>query len=197
MYIEHKHYHYLIRAVSSTYMLNEMSQKSHVAIPPTHPAVVTLQSADNEALIAATEAIKGSSHSRQQNEQDDILEATLWLFTKIGSLPSSCRDELKHLNLPDIFVHQLLDLITMNEAVDDKLVPLLPRYRACEWALEVSVTSSHLNKVLEPVVKLTFETTDGDKITVRMNTEKFSALRYKVAETLKTMCEVERSCEKI
>ncbi len=71
---------------------------------------------------------------------------------------------------------------------------LLPRFKKCQWGIEVALASSKAGQLLEPVVKLKIYFQDEDEpVEMRMSMEQFGDFRMKTAQALKSVSEIEQN----
>ncbi|KAJ1453310.1 HCaRG protein-domain-containing protein [Pelagophyceae sp. CCMP2097] len=67
-----------------------------------------------------------------------------------------------------------------------------PRLSSVDWRVDVTISTSHLERVLKPSVTLRLVLTDGRIKTFEMTPDQLHKLRHSVAKVLRTMQEVER-----
>ena len=67
-----------------------------------------------------------------------------------------------------------------------------PRIAGVKWRVDVSISTSSLERVMKPSVMMEWTLSTGDVKTFEMNVEQFTKLRYDTARLLRTMQEIER-----
>jgi len=68
----------------------------------------------------------------------------------------------------------------------------LPSLDSLRWRVDVAISTSALNRVLEPSVLMELKLSDGKIHTFEVSSSKFHELRYNVAYVLKEMEDVEK-----
>lgn len=68
----------------------------------------------------------------------------------------------------------------------------LPTLDSLRWRVDVAISTSALNRVLEPTVLMELKLSDGKVHTFEVSLSKFHELRYNVAYVLKEMEEIEK-----
>ncbi|XP_052793405.1 COMM domain-containing protein 5-like [Mya arenaria] len=70
--------------------------------------------------------------------------------------------------------------------------PRLPQLEALKWRVDVGISTSVLNRVLEPTVLMEMTLSDGNISTFEVPVSKFHELRFNVASVLKEMEDLEQ-----
>ncbi|KAG1714426.1 COMM domain-containing protein 5 [Nymphon striatum] len=70
--------------------------------------------------------------------------------------------------------------------------PSVPSLDQVRWRVDVTISTSHLNRVLEPCVLMELNLTDGSKHTFEVPVTKFHKLRHDVAQLLREMEDLEK-----
>jgi hypothetical protein len=77
-------------------------------------------------------------------------------------------------------------------AATSKRPRFFPRLANVEWRVDVSISTSSLERVMKPSVCMVWTLDDGSIKTFEMDVPQFEKLRYDVARLLRSMQEVER-----
>ena len=73
---------------------------------------------------------------------------------------------------------------------------ILPVYQNASWSVEVIMASSDKSKLLKPVVRLTLhfiENTADEPVELELDMKTFGEFRYKLANALKLINDVEKN----
>ncbi|XP_042879842.1 COMM domain-containing protein 5-like [Penaeus japonicus] len=100
--------------------------------------------------------------------------------------------DLKNLGLPEEFASDVCKVVygPARPDIDSQLIassPSLPHLVKLEWRVEVTISTSWLSRVLEPVVMMRMSTSDGALHTFQVPLSKFHQLRFTVANLLQQM----------
>ncbi|XP_047499872.1 COMM domain-containing protein 5-like [Penaeus chinensis] len=100
--------------------------------------------------------------------------------------------DLKNLGLPEEFASDVCKVVygPARPDIDSQLIaasPSLPHLSNLEWRVEVTISTSWLSRVLEPVVMMRISTSDGALHTFQVPLSKFHQLRFTVANLLRQM----------
>mmetsp|Transcript_12323 Transcript_12323/g.16631 ORF Transcript_12323/g.16631 Transcript_12323/m.16631 type:complete len:150 (+) Transcript_12323:55-504(+) len=68
-----------------------------------------------------------------------------------------------------------------------------PRIHHVQWRVDVTISTSSLERVMRPSVMMRLALSDGQIKTFEMSIEQFHKLRYSVARVLRNMQEIERN----
>ncbi|KAL4230190.1 nucleic acid-templated transcription [Mactra antiquata] len=116
----------------------------------------------------------------------------------VGSLKQELfKEDLQELQIPEDFHNDLASAIYGNRRgqIDSHSLecrPRLPQVDRLKWRVDVGISTSVLNRVLEPTVLMEMTLTDGNIHTFEVPVAKFHELRYNVAYVLKEMEELEK-----
>jgi hypothetical protein len=78
----------------------------------------------------------------------------------------------------------------LNSAVG--VSPRLPQLETFRWRVDVTISNSSLNRVLEPFLVFELTLSNGTVKTFEVPVSKFQELRYNVATVLKEMIDLEK-----
>lgn len=101
------------------------------------------------------------------------------------------------LGLPQEYADDLTSAVfgsrrsVLDVAADNKK-PRFPTIVDMKWKIEVGISTTSLNRVLEPVVSMQLTLSDGKVKSFEMSTTKFQELRYNAASVLKEMENLEK-----
>ena len=75
--------------------------------------------------------------------------------------------------------------------------PMIPNYNSSSWSVDIDLSSSYAKKLLETSVTINLELNEANgnersTKTIMMTSDKFSDLRFKVAEALKTLQDLKK-----
>lgn len=111
--------------------------------------------------------------------------------------------DLSNLGLPEDFASDICKVVfgPARPDIDRQLrstAPSLPVLTNMNWRVEVTISTSWLSRVLEPVVMLRLELNNGSSFTFQVPVAKFHHLRYTVANILHQMEDLQTSsiCKK-
>ena len=126
-----------------------------------------------------------------KNASNDVLE------DKGDEVKDKICKSLLAIGLPKIYSEKLVSLC-LKLHKNSQEFNAVPRYDSCQWKLDVGISPSTILKLLEPSIEMNFTTRqreNQEKTTEKfaMTAEQFGALRFKVAEALKTLYELEKS----
>jgi len=116
----------------------------------------------------------------------------------VGSLKQELfKEDLQELQIPADFHSDLASVIfgSRREHIDQVSLntrPRLPQIENFKWRVDVGISTSVLNRVLEPTVLMEMTLTDGNIRTFEVPVSKFHELRYNVAFVLKEMEDLEK-----
>lgn len=115
-----------------------------------------------------------------------------------GSLKQELfKEDLQELQIPEEFHTDIASVIFGNrrEQIDTVCLnsrPRLPQLDLFKWRVDVGISTSVLNRVLEPSVLMEMTLTDGNVHSFEVPVSKFHELRYNVAYVLKEMEDLEK-----
>ncbi|XP_045203477.2 COMM domain-containing protein 5-like [Mercenaria mercenaria] len=125
-----------------------------------------------------------------------LLQCALKLPT--GSLKQELfKEDLQELQIPEDFHTDIASVIFGNRRaqIDCEFLnsrPRLPQLDRLKWRVDVGISTSVLNRVLEPTVLMEMTLTDGNIHSFEVPVSKFHELRYNVAYVLKEMEDLEK-----
>ncbi|XP_055959011.1 COMM domain-containing protein 5 [Patella vulgata] len=107
------------------------------------------------------------------------------------------KDDLVELQIPKVFHDDLTSVVfgSRRPKIDSHSNDSRPRFARLEnlkWRVDVAISTSVLNRVLEPSVQMEMTLSDGSIKTFEVPTSKFHELRYNVAFILKEMEDLEK-----
>lgn len=107
------------------------------------------------------------------------------------------REDLQELQIPEEFQTDLASVIFGSrrphiDAENLRSRPRLPQIDSLKWRVDVGISTSTLNRVLEPTVLMALTLTDGRIHSFEIPVSKFHELRYNVAYVLKEMEDLEK-----
>ncbi|XP_041356846.1 COMM domain-containing protein 5-like [Gigantopelta aegis] len=107
------------------------------------------------------------------------------------------KEDLQDLQIPEECHADIASVVFGNRrAKIDKCVlanrPRLPSLDLLRWRVDVAISTSVLNRVLEPTVLMEMTLHNGRVFTFEVSVHKFHELRYSVAYVLKEMEELEK-----
>lgn len=100
--------------------------------------------------------------------------------------------DLTNIGLPEEFASDVCKVVygSARLDIDKQLIsttPALPVMTKLNWRVEVTISSSWLSRVLDPVVTLRLETSNGSSHTFQVPVSRFHQLRFTVASLLHQM----------
>ncbi|OWF53764.1 COMM domain-containing protein 5-like [Mizuhopecten yessoensis] len=111
--------------------------------------------------------------------------------------PEMFKEDIKELNIPEEFHSDLASVIFGSRGpqitahcLENR--PRLPRLDCLKWRVDVAISTSVLNRVLEPSILMELTLSDGRIHTFEIPVAKFHELRYNVAFVLKEMEDLEK-----
>ncbi|KAH3843340.1 COMM domain-containing protein 5-like [Dreissena polymorpha] len=107
------------------------------------------------------------------------------------------KEDLHELQIPEDFQTDLASVVFGNRrsTIDRVSIlsrPRLPQIDCLKWRVDVGISTSVLNRVLEPTVLMEMTLSDGNIHTFEVPVSKFHELRYNVAFVLKEMEDLEQ-----
>lgn len=107
------------------------------------------------------------------------------------------KEDLQELQIPEEFHSDIASVVFGNRRaqIDSEnlsLRPRLPQLDNLKWRVDVGISTSVLNRVLEPTVLMEMALSDGNIHTFEVPVSKFHELRYNVAFVLKEMEDLEK-----
>ncbi|CAM1322214.1 COMMD5 (predicted) [Pycnogonum litorale] len=154
--------------------------------------------------VTAEQSILELKKQRGMEKDFDIIYSGLHsLIHAALRMPSSLLKQetftadLKEMKIPSDFVADLTSVIygPRREKIDKftlKNKLCLPHIDKLRWRVDVTISTSHLNRVLEPSVLMEMNLSNGQKETFEVPMSKFHKLRHDVAQLLKEMDELEK-----
>lgn len=105
--------------------------------------------------------------------------------------------DLSHLSLSKEMIEDLSSVVfgSRRSAIDEAVVkskPRLPTVEDLKWKIDVTISTTALNRVLEPSISAQMTLDNGDVKHFEMSVSKFQELRYNVALALREMEELEK-----
>lgn len=107
------------------------------------------------------------------------------------------KEDLQELQIPEEFQTDIASVIFGSrrphiDAENLRSRPRLPQLESLNWRVDVGISTSSLNRVLEPTVLMELTLTDGRIHSFEIPVSKFHELRYNVAFVLKEMEDLEK-----
>ncbi|XP_033103753.1 COMM domain-containing protein 5-like [Anneissia japonica] len=107
------------------------------------------------------------------------------------------KEDLTELKLPQEYITDLASAVygSKRTSLDEALVKNgshLPNLNKLKWRTDVTISSSNLNRVLEPTILMEMSLSDGSVKEFEVPVSKFHELRYNVSYLLKEMEEMEK-----
>ncbi|XP_066286096.1 COMM domain-containing protein 5-like isoform X1 [Branchiostoma lanceolatum] len=111
--------------------------------------------------------------------------------------PELFKDDLKELNIPEEFIVDLASAVFGGKRTNLDASALdcrsrLPTLQNFRWRVDVGISTSALNRVLEPTILMEMTLSDGRIQTFEVPVSKFHELRYNVAHVLREMESLEK-----
>lgn len=147
----------------------------------------------------------------QRLQSDTVTEDTLsCLYAGLYSLlrsalrlpqtslkPEQFKADLTELKIPGELVPDLSSMVFGEKRPEFDAAALenrnhLPSLDSLRWRVDVAISTSALNRVLEPSVLMELKLSDGKIHTFEVSLSKFHELRYNVAYVLKEMEDIEK-----
>ncbi|XP_065053535.1 COMM domain-containing protein 5-like [Rhopilema esculentum] len=105
--------------------------------------------------------------------------------------------ELSDLKVPPELIEDLTNVVfsAKQHEIDKKLIEnriQLPKLDSLRWRVDVGISTSVLNRVLEPTILMEMNLDNGKSETFEVPVSKFHELRYNVATVLKEMEDLEK-----
>ncbi|XP_076360091.1 COMM domain containing 5 Like Sm protein 4 isoform X2 [Tachypleus tridentatus] len=136
-------------------------------------------------------------------DQIDLIYSGLYFLLRAAlKLPESglkkevFKEDLRELKIADDHITDLVSIVFGSRCFIEKAgienAPHFPHLQQCRWRVDVAISTSSLNRVLEPSVLMKMDTSDGKEHTFEMQLAKFHELRFAVASLLKEMEDVEK-----
>lgn len=135
---------------------------------------------------------KGMSHL------EDVYVGILIIIKASRKLsPNSVKKETLMEDLKELgFCGDVMTLLgtTMCEGPPKKnfRIPQLPTLQSCTWTVDVTISSSSISRILEPVIEMNLTLSDGLVKTFEVPVSRFHTLRYRTATLLKEMEDLEK-----
>ncbi|XP_064636184.1 COMM domain-containing protein 5-like [Lineus longissimus] len=107
------------------------------------------------------------------------------------------KEDLQDLKIPKDFIPDLAMVVcgARRKVLEQKSLdnrPRLPKLDEFRWRVDVGISTSALNRVLEPAVLMEMTLSDGKLQNFEVPMSKFHQLRYDVASVLKEMEDLEK-----
>ncbi|XP_070554256.1 COMM domain-containing protein 5-like [Ptychodera flava] len=107
------------------------------------------------------------------------------------------KEDLKELKIPDDFIVDLASAVygSKRAVIDDASIKQrtrLPSLERLKWRVDVAISTSVLNRVLEPTIMMEMTLSNGSIHNFEIPVSKFHELRYNVAYVLKEMEDLEK-----
>lgn len=111
--------------------------------------------------------------------------------------PEMLKDDLIELQIPEEYHSDLSSVVfgSRRPHIDTYALesrPRLPRLESFKWRSDVAISTSVLNRALEPTVLMEMSLSNGNIHKFEVPTSKFHELRYNVAFVLKEMEDIEK-----
>ena len=111
--------------------------------------------------------------------------------------PEMFKDDLIELQIPEEYHSDLSSVVfgLRRPHIDTYALesrPRLPRLESFKWRADVAISTSVLNRALEPTVLMEMSLSNGNIHKFEVPTSKFHELRYNVAFVLKEMEDIEK-----
>ncbi|XP_072040400.1 COMM domain-containing protein 5-like [Amphiura filiformis] len=111
--------------------------------------------------------------------------------------PEIFKADLKDLKIPADFIPDLASAVfgSRRQIIEDAILDQggrLPTLQRLKWRLDVAISTSALNRVLEPTILMETTLSDGAVHNFEVPISKFHELRYNVAYVLKEMEDLEK-----
>jgi len=206
---------HLIEALQETFLDRECVQSVRTGIIQLNPSLLgdsanstaTVTNAQARMLIdlAALTAETGvvDESKREELKRSDALCSAFVAFYDIISCAIRGRvvdkvlaEDLKKMLFPQEIANTLISIITSRRAAlelsaREKRV-VLPSLKSLDWRVDVTITTTQLNRVFKPTVLFQMGLSDGKIRTFEASIEKFHQLRFNVARMLATMLNIEQ-----
>ncbi|KAG8200806.1 hypothetical protein JTE90_006387 [Oedothorax gibbosus] len=142
------------------------------------------------------ETIKSAS---EEGNDIDIVYGALYALLKCAlSIPEASlkqevfKEDLKELKIQEDYIDDLANFVygQKRQSIVSSLqhnVPHLPKLSEFRWRVDVAISTSTLNRVLEPAIIIEIKLSDGRKETFEVHPSQFHRLRFAVATLLKEM----------
>ncbi|CAH1777370.1 unnamed protein product [Owenia fusiformis] len=102
------------------------------------------------------------------------------------------KEDLQELKIPAAFIPDISAAVFSSSDIDPtENGPSLPRLSNLQWRLDVAISTSSLNRVLEPTINMEMCLSNGKIHNFEVPIAKFHELRYNVAALLKEMEDLE------
>ena len=158
-----------------------------------------------EVIGVALETLKKGSLSsfHHANFVNDPVYSTLLLglidiigeAIRVRVADKNFTDNLRSFGLSKDTITLLLQTLTENRVELELAVreqrAILPSISALDWRVDVTITTTQLNKVFKPSILMQLTTTDDQMQTFECSVEKFHQLRYSVARMIAAMQTIE------
>eukprot|EP00117_Sycon_ciliatum_P003730 scpid100159/ scgid8396/ COMM domain-containing protein 5; Hypertension-related calcium-regulated gene protein len=153
----------------------EVAEEEFLSISSGAVALETLRCVFAGILTALRLAVRAPSSLKSDGFKADLLELKL--------LPELCTDLAK------------AAFGSRQEAINESAVASrvrLPHLRSLRWRVDVSISTSALNRIMEPSILAEMTLSDGSVKTFEVPVSKFHELRYNVAYVLREMDNLEQ-----
>uniref|UniRef100_A0A6P8J2S8 COMM domain-containing protein 5 n=1 Tax=Actinia tenebrosa TaxID=6105 RepID=A0A6P8J2S8_ACTTE len=176
-----------------------------------------LKSLDKEVFRKILQVIMASLEGKQvedgilhkisaDNVSEDVVGSVFaGMFTILTSAlrlplsslkPEQFQADLDEVRIPRELIPDLSSIVfgERRSQLDDAALELgarLPKLDSLRWRVDVAISTSALNRVLEPSILMETKLSNGDIRTFEVPLSKFHQLRYNVAYVLKEMEDVE------
>lgn len=107
------------------------------------------------------------------------------------------KEDLLDIKIPEDFIPDIASVVfgSRRPCIDTNAMncrPQLPKLDLLRWRVDVGISTSVLNRVLEPTVMMQMTLSDGRRHSFEVPIAKFHELRYNVSSVLKEMEDLEK-----
>ncbi|XP_055950428.1 COMM domain-containing protein 5-like [Argiope bruennichi] len=129
----------------------------------------------------------------------DVVYGALYALLKCAlNLPEASlkqdifKEDLHELGIGEDYIEDLTNVVygqrrTSIIANFNNIAPHLPKLKHFKWRIDVAISTSTLNRVLEPAIVMEVQLSDGRRETFEVHPSQFHRLRFAVATLLKEM----------
>ncbi|GFU12002.1 COMM domain-containing protein 5 [Nephila pilipes] len=164
---------------------------------PVFRQMVKLAMLDFEGKATNSDMYVAIKKATQDSCNVDIVYGALYALLKCAlSLPEASlkqdifKEDLHELGINDEYIEDLTNVLYGQRRSSiitnfNNLAPHLPKLSNFSWRIDVAISTSTLNRVLEPAIVMEIQLSDGRRETFEVHPSQFHRLRFAVATLLK------------
>ncbi|XP_003390541.1 PREDICTED: COMM domain-containing protein 5-like [Amphimedon queenslandica] len=162
----------------------------------------SLEASSSTVDSSLSESFLSLSTPKSTEETNRIVYSGLALLVKLAIRhpnlkQENFKDDLAQIKIPAEVITDISSLVfgkrsqRIKDSLKEKMVRF-PQLESLKWRVDVTISNSSLNRVLEPSVLMEMKLSNGNIKTFEVSASRFHELRYSVAFVLKEMEEMEK-----